>query len=299
MGKRRGIRTGYLTILILLLFSFPAFTKTIVPFSGLTQGAATAEVKPKAGRDVIKPVNRSEFLFDTQVSAITYKEPNVMTESGLMLGFLGGYKYHSGQLFMFGLDGRMASGYVDYDGSLQDGTPFKMTGIPDVLYEMRSVIGIDVPTPNSSSLTIYYGLGYRCLEDNLQLKYSGGYFRQANYVYNPLGIEYSWSIFKNSSLGFMIENDSFVHGRQISKLSNVDRSYPDLLNEQNKGSGFRWSLAFRNKSEGLDMIFRVYQNNWSIEESEVVTFVAGGTPYAMIEPKNNSTETGASFGIIF
>jgi hypothetical protein len=129
------------------------------------------------------------FKVGPEISYIRYKEPNVMEEKGVMYGISASYTYHSKQnLLMLGIEGIFSYGEVDYDGATVIGTPVTVENIPDYMLEFRGLIGTDFPV-KASYITFYTGIGYRYLNDDMHEKSTGGYERESNYLYSPIGLK--------------------------------------------------------------------------------------------------------------
>ncbi|MFH1440808.1 MAG: hypothetical protein ABIH18_02035 [Candidatus Omnitrophota bacterium] len=238
-----------------------------------------------------------------------YKEPGVMKEDGMMYGLTGAYSWHNN--FMLKAEGRIAGGQVDYEGS---GT---IDNISDFSAEVRGLGGYDFKPSEEFIITPYFGIGYRYLNDDASGKISstnyGGYERESNYIYSPIGVEGVFNMQDGWSIGGLVEYDIFWQGKQKSHLSDVRCYDPiagyytdnDVENDQDKGYGIRGSIKLLKKGEKLDFVIEPFIRYWNIKKSkEVATstisenglWIKYGT---VIEPKNNSTEIGVKFMIGF
>jgi hypothetical protein len=242
-------------------------------------------------------ITKHFLTLGTEVSYIKYEEPGYMQEKGMMYGIVGSYAYHN--KLMVKLEGKFSYGQLDYDGAYQNGTPLTISGISDYMLEFRGLLGYEFPL-RAVMLTPYSGLGYRYLQDNSQDKDAGGYQRESNYIYIPIGIETVANLGNGWSLGANIEYDIFVWGRQISYLSDVDPSYYPLENEQMKGYGVRGSISIAKKGKKVGFIIEPFIRYWNIKESREGYIIYQGTPIAYgIEPNNDSTEIGCKLAITF
>ncbi len=232
-----------------------------------------------------------------EMSHITYKEPGIMKQTGIMYGVHAAYEDHDGPSY-WKIEGKLSYGQVDYTGSLSSGTPHTFNNINDYLIEMRGLKGLqggESPSP----LQPYIGLGYRYLYDGSD-KDIYGYRRESNYIYVPIGLERRPEMNPGWSFGAVIEYDLFLWGKQISHLSDVNPGYSDAQNSQSTGYGVRGSLLFYRKGAENDVIIEPFVRYWNIKESEVDLVTFNGSPYTyLVEPDNNSTEIGIKFRMRF
>ena len=136
--------------------------------------------------------------------------------------------------------------------------------------------------------------------DNAQQIYAGGYQRESNYYYTPVGIELVFGVWDFGKLTLVAEHDNFTGGLQISHLSDPNPGYNDTENVQDKGSGDRWSVEYRFKCNGLDLELTAFGRYWNIAESEPdELFLNGADQGAVVEPNNVTNESGISFGMNF
>lgn len=243
-----------------------------------------------------EPLPKHTWELGTEISHITYKEPDVMEEKGIMYGLLGSYTYRS--KYMLRAEGRFSYGQVDYKNS---GT---LDNIDDYMWEFRGLAGYDFPILKTSILTPYIGFGYRYLNDDTSGMTTStgalGYERESNYYYSPIGIETITELDNGWSIGTTLEYDYFWKGVQKSHLSDAVASFNDLENDQNKGYGVRGSIKFQKKGEEIDFLIEPFIRYWNIDKSEEqdVTYAGVIVGYGY-EPKNNSTEIGIKFAAKF
>lgn len=239
---------------------------------------------------------RHYFAFGPEISYIKYEEPGVMKETGIMYGIAGSYAYRNGIILK--IEGKFACGQLDYDGSTWGGTPLKINSIPNYMLEPRGLLGWDF-TAGAVTITPYAGIGYRYLNDNMQEKYSGGYKRESNYLYLPLGLEFAANFGSGWSLEASGEYDLFIWGKQKSYLSDAIPGAADIENKQNQGYGARGSILIAKKGERVGFKVGPYVNYWNIADSERALFTYSGVLYSGYEPKNNSTEIGCKLVVMF
>ena len=170
------------------------------------------------------------------VSTISYKEPGLMKEEGLMWGLKGSYAYHKN--LMLKVEGDVAFGRVKYT---QNSNGF--TGdVNDWKLEMRGLIGYDFA--GAVVFTPYTGIGYRHLNDGLDAL-RGGYERGSTYYYSPIGFAVSKQFANGWSWDTTLEYDIFWKGQQVSCLSRY--GFNDVKNDQDEGCGYRASMLFQSK----------------------------------------------------
>ena len=240
------------------------------------------------------------FKVGPEISYIKYKEPNVMEEKGVMYGISTSYTYHSRQnILMLGLEGIFSYGEVDYDGATVIGTPVTIDNIPDYMLEFRGLIGIDLPV-KASYITVYTGIGYRYLNDDTHEKSSGGYERESNYLYSPIGLKITAPLGNAWSFGATAEGDIFWDGKQKSHTSDVDSGLNDVENDQDKGYGLRGSVSFQKKLNNLWIEIEPFIRYWNIKQSDPEVLKFNGTPLIeVVEPRNHSTQYGVMLLVAF
>jgi hypothetical protein len=231
-----------------------------------------------------------------EVYHFKYEEPGVMEEKGMFYGVCFGLTsrdWVSNQREtsepdgggMFRAEGRVAFGDVDYDGMLMVGTPYKVSGMDDLAAEGRLLLGQDWLAFEALS-TLYAGVGYRYLNDNLAPD-PAGYERESNYLYIPLGYNFDSGQGIGWAFGFGAEFDVFVFGRQESHLSDLDPMLLDVDNDQDSGYGYRASIKLKHKSRDAIFTFEPFFRYWDIDKSD-----RDDTYHAFVEPANETTEYG-------
>jgi len=146
--------------------------------------------------------------------------------------------------------------------------------------------------------------GYRYLNDDSSGKTTStnaaGYERESNYIYSPIGLEATYKMQNDWSIGASAEYDIFWWGRQNSHLSDANRGFADVENDQNEGYGVRGSLKLQKKGEKFDLILEPFIRYWNVAKSNDsnVTYAGVIVGYGY-EPKNNTTEYGIKIGVKF
>ena len=239
-----------------------------------------------------------------EIYSFKYKEPGFMEEEGTFYGVHIGYTFRdwmpaspkespSGGGSMFRAEGRFAKGQVDYDGALQDGTPLTNDNQDDFVFEGRLLLGGDWMGGNVLN-TVYAGMGYRYLNDDLGSGRPGGYERESNYYYVPIGYEIDTNIQGGWSLGGRVEFDYLLWGMQKSHLSDV--GLYDVDKRQNNGLGYRASIRFQHKSKDAVFAIEPFFRYWDINKSEVKYDPLGN---GWIEPENETKEIGVQLFWMF
>jgi hypothetical protein len=195
-------------------------------------------------------------------------------------------------MLMLGWEGIFSYGKLDYDGATLIGTQLNVDNIPNYLYELRGLIGIDLPV-KASYITAFTGIGYRYLNDNISKESAGGYDRESNYLYSPIGMKLTAPLENDWSFGATAEFDIFWDGTQKSHLSDVDSDFNDLKNDQDKGYGFRGSVNFQKKLNYFWIEIEPFIRYWNIKQSDSEVLKLNGIPqFDVVEPRNHSTEFG-------
>jgi len=128
----------------------------------------------------------------------------------------------------------------------------------------------------------YTGFGYRHLKDYLSTAGLGGYDRQNQMTYLPIGY-----IFSGEGT-IKLQYNILLEGTQFSQLSQIP-GYGDMTNTQNEGYGMEF--AYTDPSGGWE-IFTKY---WNIDDSTLNQ--STGTKWIVngMEPMNETLEIGVKF----
>ena len=248
----------------------------VLQFVALPASAEPTDLKTQTGNEI-----------GLSVSAYQYKEPGIMSLTGAKMGL----DLHLTKALQYDrfirADLRSAFGTVDYNSNATGSA----SGEPDVYFEIRGLFGKDWAF-TESVLSAYTGLGYRYLvNDGRGVTNSGygGYRRESNYVYLPLGFMHHRMLSDVARLESTLEYDRLLSGTQVSRLSDVP-GYSDVTNSQSSGYGLKMSVLFRENIWAVGP----YLNYWNIAESDIVAEIKNGVPtgYGLVEPKNNTIEIG-------
>ena len=291
------------TLIVFLLFSLLSIAYASVKSEAekfareyVAELSTEKQVKPSVHKEEVGlQLPRHSGEIGTEAYYFRYQEPDVMKENGSFYGLTTKYTFRD--KLMFRVEGRTAAGQVDYknSGSMDD--------INDYTIELRGLGGYDFPIFTKTLVTPYLGVAYRYLNDDARGTTSTGalgYQRESNYFYSPIGIETMTGLKNAWSLVFTLEYDYFWRGVQKSHLSDADRGFNDLENDQNHGYGARGSVRLFKKAKNIDFIIEPFVRYWNIKKSEEenVTFAGVIIGYGY-EPKNNTIETGINFALNF
>jgi hypothetical protein len=261
--------------------------------------------KPKTSAAIEAGLQRITVDVGPELYSFKYKEPGYIEEEGIFYGVHFGYTVHdivpavpaesqSDRGAMYRAEGRFAFGRVDYDGALMDETPYRVNNVDDFTFEGRFLLGADILNEDTLS-TLYSGIGYRYLNDDLSLD-PAGYERESKYLYVPLGYQLDNSYKAGWSFGFGAEFDFFIFGNQRSHLSDFDPTYRDVDNRQNDGYGYRVSVRLRHKSKDAIFVVEPFFRYWDIDDSDM-EYIGDGT--YVLEPANETTEIGVQLYWMF
>ena len=227
-----------------------------------------------------------------------YKEPSLSVElEGWMYGVQSSYTTHSQSTpFTTRLEGHYAIGGVDYDGSLNNGTPFTTSGT-DQIADISGTVGYDISGGRQLAI-LYAGAGFRYWFDDLDS--SSSYERHVRYLYSPIGLEMTrvsgvWRV------GFRAEYELFWRGWVTSQLSDVNPSLSDVSNRQKDGFGARGSVYFQRRlNQTISLSIEPFIRYWDIDDSDKapITF-AGILIGSGQEPANKTIESGLRVSVVF
>jgi hypothetical protein len=229
-----------------------------------------------------------------------------MTNEGTLYGVVGSYTFRDSRdtrstpvaadegtpasWSTLRFEGRLSAGEVDYDGSFMDGTPLSTSGTDDLLIDVRLLWGREWQ-PARFVDAVYGGLGYRYLNDDSS-EQLGGYERESNYLYVPLGARKDFALTNRWDLSLTGEFDVLLVGRQISHLADADPDLPTVRNWQWPGFGAGLFVDFRRAGRDFDFALSPFLRYWWVDESDT-------SEDGFYEPENNTLEYGLSFVVRF
>jgi hypothetical protein len=249
---------------------------------------------------------RHTFEIDAGVTHLDYKEetgPKIEID-GSMFEMAGSYTYHNKVMLHAGLE--YAFGDLDYDGVFRvivtDASSSETIDSPgrteteDWIVECRGLIGYDLALKGDHVVTPFLGIGYRYWND--YIKGTGGYEREIQYWYSPIGVKTHSPLSENWKWGTSLEYDLFWEG-----TSGIDaQQFPDL--HQDSGYGVRFSLQFnRQFADNYALSIEPYMTYWNIDKSDTETysvrFPSSTQVLSVHEPENTSLSYGLRIGFEF
>lgn len=223
------------------------------------------------------------FNLGLTANSYEYTEPGLMKIDGMMVGVYGDYVYHSPGRLM--LSGSLELGFGDltYEGSTWGGDPVE-SDTTDWLYELRALMGYDLPIQNVGWLTPYIGIGQRYLNDDGDGE--GAYERETWYWYAPVGLRLTTKPAPDWDIHFTAEYDFFLEGEATGKLSQVDAGFNDPEVKQDSGYGLRFSIGLNYGSFGIIP----YYQYWNIDQSDEDLLTYYGYPLGTVVEPDNETK---------
>jgi len=229
--------------------------------------------------------------FGASLSFYRYEEPDFMSLTGGKVGLdISSIKVLKRGLFIRG-DLRYAFGTVDYNSNSTGSS----SGELDWYTEARGLIGKGWGF-NNMFFAGYTGFGYRFLfHDGRSISSTGagGYRRESNYFYAPIGVINRTHIIDHAILVSNLEYDHLLSGKQVSKLSDAGQGYSNVTNSQTKGYGLKLSIMY----EKDKWMVGPYAHYWNINDSDFALVYQNGIPVGTgQEPRNNTVEFGLKVG---
>jgi hypothetical protein len=215
-----------------------------------------------------------------EVSWYRYREPGLMENEGVLYGIGASYTQPREKGF-WRLEGVVSAGHVDYDGALQDGTPYRMSNSRDWLLGLR-LLGEYPWQVKEWESRLFAGIGYRFLSDDSSSD-PAGYERASNYFYLPLGLRGSRPWRNGWDIGLGGEFDLLLVGVQVSDVG----EHPPQTNVQWPGFGTRVSFEMRHRDGRFDLAVSPFLQYWWVDESNE-------SSEGWYEPENNTLQVGLS-----
>ena len=218
----------------------------------------------------------------------SYSEPNIMREYGFVQGLALGYEHltESGRT-LFQVDGDIEIGHLTYDGAVVSGsvsTP-SVQRAADSIYNLRGTAGYVTQFESELILIPYAGLGYRLLTDKIEG--ASSYLRTVSYLYVPFGAKLVREFSDAFSIVAMSDLDVIIYGSVVSKLSDVNPSFPDLQ-MTNSGFGVSASVSFVYDFGSFTGHLTPYYQRWDMQQSS--------KSMGFVEPANQTVQVGLKIG---
>lgn len=246
------------------------------------------------------------------ISSYKYKEPDVVKEGVLYKNFCTFKAVNIGLDYLgtlslpnhWFLQGNIiAAGAVGGAKYSSDGSG-TMDDITNWYIEPRALFGRNL-VAESFILAPYVGFGYRYLYNDLRDdSHSGGYRRESNYIYLPIGLVHKLDLTEQSKLITTLEFDCLLLGKQITHSSDITPLFSDITNTQHSGYGARLNMMYRYNNWAIGP-FLTY---WHINDSDYVieskAYIADRRTTIIItnsgcEPKNYTVEAGLKISYRF
>jgi hypothetical protein len=227
--------------------------------------------------EALRPVPQWEMA--PEISVFQYEEPGLMKDKGILYGVAGAYTRDHGD-GLFRVEGEFALGTVNYEGSLLDGTPYRMEDSHDYLMNVRLFWGRHWALQGWDT-QLYAGLGYRGLKDD-STQDPAGYDRQSAYFYLPVSLKAYHDLTDHWQIGVGGEVDLLLLGLQFSQLPNDGV----LTNMQWPGIGARTSLELRYRTPSVDLALAPFAQYWWVDDSTATD--------GWYEPRNQTLQYGLS-----
>lgn len=282
----------FLVVVSFVLLSFPAFA--------LQDGGAKLEIAYEGmGYSYREP----HMDHPISLKAPTKHGGSIKyTKYGLSSGFSGDKDN------MFGvLEARFLMGDTKYRGYTWGGDPASANGLKDWYVEGRMLAGNKYDLSDTWGVSPYLGIGYRFLSNHAD-EMEGGYRRESNYFYVPLGAELGWQMGEDWKLTFTGEFDWLIKGSQLSRMSDTELpspyEYKDVRNQQSKGFGLRGSVKLETTYAGVGVFIEPFYRFWKIQNSKLEPLIITDGYYDyyggdLVEPFNITREYGVKIGVSF
>ncbi|MFP4572218.1 MAG: autotransporter outer membrane beta-barrel domain-containing protein [Desulfobacterales bacterium] len=249
-------------------------------------------------------VNPYSFKVGPDMRYINYEEDALDMEiDGFMYGVSGEINYHGiseGKApLMASLSVEFLVGEMDYDGGTWAGDPAK-ADTDDWIFHARELLGYDFFVNGNHLITPFVGIAYRYWND--EIDGIGGYEREIQYWYSPIGVQTLSRLSDQWTLGLSAEYNLFWSGLVKSHLSDVSPvvNDPSVSQDFGDGYGLRFSADFIRKfSDRHSMVIEPYITYWDIDDSDFATLREQGVPVGWVyEPANETLSYGlrVSFG---
>lgn len=285
---------GFLLLITLTLFS--CFTTLV--YAEAIGPREIWEFPPEELPPPPKPKNYT-LEFAPEAYWFFYDEPSLsVDDKGVMYGARLAFTQRKERVpLVTRAEGRYAIGRVDYDGSLQDGTPHTTSGT-DWTFEGQVAFGYDI-MPGKTTVTPFVGVGYRYLLDNLES--ANAYERSIEYLYSPIGIEIVAPFGESWTWGMKGEYDLFWRGWVDSHLEDVNPSFNTVQNIQDSGFGARVALFLRRTiNQKRTLSIEPFIRFWDIDDSNTAPLTFSGVLIGSgVEPANQTIESGLQVSIIY
>lgn len=217
--------------------------------------------------------------------------------SGCMAGVMGKYTFTTSTGFVFSAELEYTDDInTENDYRAQDGTTYPTEDSKDWIVEPRLLMGGKLNISKYTTINPYIGVGYRYWHDDFDG--AGSYKTITEYIYLPIGTNFSHKVSENFKWGINLEFDVFLWGRNKGYYSDSDPGYKDYTFDQDSGYGLRASLPFTFKSVQIEP----YIYYWDIDESDLEPEYYNGVlipNWYFYIPDNETTVCGIKLSFLF
>lgn len=197
----------------------------------------------------------------------------------------------------------VAMGSVDYAGA--DGED-RIDDVEQNYGQFELHLGKDIRLAKGATLTPYFGMGGRYLEDESGGKRTNtgrlGYDREVSYTYVPIGAAARIPLAGKSFLTLSAQYNWVVDGDVRSRLSSIDPRLPDIKVKLDKGSGFELAALGSTPMGRKILSFGPFLRSWNVDRSETFVLVdpeGSGDAIEFFEPDSKTTEVGLRLSLAF
>lgn len=250
-----------------------------------------------AGEGAEAPILKSGIDLGYILADFRYNEPGIMKETGRLHGVTLRGTHHASNHLMWRAEVEYLGSGLEYDGQYQDGTPLT-ADTDDRLFQARGLVGYDFVF-DGFAVTPFVGIGYRYWYDEILAV--GGYEREIEYVYSPVGVEVA-SASGRWRYGVRGEYDVFWGGKVKSMLSQADSGFNNPKLDQNalEGYGTRAAAFVEYAFDSVCVIIEPYYRFWDIQDSDMGVLTKNGADIGRVyEPQNTTRIYGVSLMVGF
>jgi hypothetical protein len=246
---------------------------------------------------VAKAPSKSNYLLGARTVYFDYQEGDFMNDKGFLTGLAGGYFYQFMDNGLFRADGEFLQGGTKYNGGLQDSSGHTTPYQSEDKFRVMNFSGIAMFSSSMTESFVtapFLGLGYRNTLDGKDNKYD--YTRDITYYYLIYGAQFEFINDSRTLFLMNLELDTLLGGQALTKLSDVDSSYPDMNLEFKSGSAYKIGFEFYyTLPTAGKLMAELSYKKWQVAQSKPVAF---GDGY-FVEPANTTALTSMTLGYLF
>ena len=222
----------------------------------------------------------NHLTLDLTMNDVSYEEPGVMTEDGIIGGVRAEFGYGLGESLSVSLGGSYYDGSLYYDGSTFGGTPVN-TRTTDYFRTLEAKINY-IAAP---SFVVSVGYAERTWYNDLIISYR----RLTEYEYVPLYLTYFTGPYY-----FQFEYDHWLEGLNTSFMSDVGGGRQDIMMKQNDGGGIGLEVGRIISASPISARIYLKYHKWDVDASET----AFDGVQTLVEPENNTQTITLGIGVM-